>query len=372
MNLSLEHKALFCLLRAGLWETVPDDLSLFPLTDARWWNVYRMATRQTVTGIVYRGLHHLPDALLPGEALMIRWVAETDRIERANRKMNTALERLVKLMNADGLHPVLLKGQGVAALYEYPLLRECGDIDLYFPSEEEERKAAELVRRFGCNIERQPDGSNSYRWQNVEVEHHFRLFDLSNPLLKGYLSALEGKCGFTALPLPGRRKEGMRKTETTVSVPAPLLNLVMLNAHLLKHLMGHGIGLRQFCDMARAYHVLRGSYAPDELEFVYKKTGLLKWSVQLHTFLTERLGLNYGELPYIDTEAFTSPRLLHIVLEGGNFGQYGETKGKVSQARWERKLHTFFSFWKRRDFSGVYAPKEAFWTSIKLIIGNIK
>lgn len=358
MSLSSEHKALFCLLRAGLWEVVPDDLSLFPLTDAEWWSVYEMSVKQTVTGIVYRGLHYLPDELLPGDDLMILWVAKADRIERRNRKMNTVVEQLVCLMTENGLHPVLLKGQGVADFYEVPLLRECGDIDLYFSSEEEERKAAELMRKFGCNPKRQPDGSSSYRWQDVEVEHHTRLFDLYNPFLKGYLSTLVKESGFTAL--------------RTLTVPAPLLNMVMLNAHLLKHLMGHGIGLRQFCDMARAYHTLYGSYDPEKLETVYKKTGLYKWSIQLHAFLTEYLGLHYGNLPYIDTDASTSPRLLHIVLEGGNFGQYGKTKGKPSQTRWERKLHTFFSFWKHRDFSGVYAPKEAFWTSVKLIIGNIQ
>lgn len=51
MNLSTEHKALFSLLRAGLWEREADDLSPFPLTDAQWWEVYRMSVRQTVAGI---------------------------------------------------------------------------------------------------------------------------------------------------------------------------------------------------------------------------------------------------------------------------------------------------------------------------------
>lgn len=155
-------------------------------------------------------------------------------------------------------------------------------------------------------------------------------------------------------------------------MPSPLLNLLLLNTHLLKHIIGHGVGLRQFCDMARAYHNLQGCYAPEELEAVYKRTGLMKWSVQLHTFLTEHLGLHRAELPFMDMDVCTSPELLHIVLEGGNFGQYGDTKGKASQARWERKLRTFFSFWKHRDFSNAYARKEAFWTSIKLMIGNLK
>lgn len=393
MKLATEHKALFCLLRAGLWEREPDDLSLFPLTDAEWWEVYRLAVRQTVAGIAYRGLHHLPEALLPGDELMMHWVAKADRIERANRQMNAVLCQLLQLMNRNDLHPVLLKGQGVAAFYEQPLLRECGDIDLYFPREGEERKATELMRQAGCLPEAQPDGSRSYTWQGVEIEHHTRLFDLYNPLLKGYLAALTGKHGFANQPLSshpvettedamnahlpetgdeaatGKRPEA---TAATLFVPSPLLNLLLLNAHLMKHLAGHGIGLRQFCDMARAYHALRGSYSPAELESAYRRTGLFKWSVQLHTLLTEHLGLRYAALPYPGTDACTSPELLHIVLEGGNFGQYGETKGGNAQAGWMRKWRTFCSFWKRRGFSLGYSRGETFWISMRLIVGNLR
>lgn len=360
------------MLRAGLWEKEPDDLSPFPLTDTEWWFVYRMSVRQTVTGIVYRGLHYLPDEWLPDDALMIRWVAETDRIERRNRKMNTVLEQLFRQMNNRGLHPILLKGQGIAAFYERPLLRECGDIDLYFPSKEEERQAADLMRKAGCRTERQADGSNNYSRQGVEVEHHTRLFDLYNPLLKGFLSSLIRKYGMTEMDLIPDTPENGEAARTKITVPSPLLNVVMLNTHLLKHLMGHGIGLRQFCDMARAYHTLHGSYSPEELKAVYRRTGLFKWSVQLHTFLTEHLGLHRNELPYMETETTTSPCLLHIVLDGGNFGKYGETKGKASLTKWERKIRTFLSFWKRRDFSGLYARKEAFWTLSRLVIGNMK
>lgn len=50
-----ELRSLFVLLRSGLWEKDPEDLSLFPLSDAGWLNVYRESVRQTVTGLVYRG-----------------------------------------------------------------------------------------------------------------------------------------------------------------------------------------------------------------------------------------------------------------------------------------------------------------------------
>lgn len=365
MTLSGEHTALFTLLRAGLWEKEPDDLSAFPLTDTQWWEVYRMAVRQTVVGIVWRGLHHLPDPLLPGDAMMIRWVAKADSIERRSRQMNAVTLRLLRLMEENGLHPILLKGQSVATLYEHPLMRQCGDIDLYFPSKDEELRAAHLMESHACTMEQRPDGSRCYSWQGVEVEHHSHLFDLHTPWLHGYLSSLIRQHGFTNQSLSHQPAD-------TASVPAPLLCLLLLDAHMLKHLMGNGLGLRQFCDMARAYHTLRGNYSPAELEAVYRRTGLLKWNLQLHAFLVSHLGLSPHDLPYACTENTASPRLLHIILDGGNFGQYRESGGKVFHSGWERKLWTFFSFWKHRDFSYAYAPAEAFWTSLKLMIGNLK
>ena len=97
MNLSTEHKALFSLLRAGLWEREADDLSPFPLTDAQWWEVYRMSVRQTVAeqeeGRAESGAnlvvvtHKAPDAALSatvaalGELDTVREVVSVMRVE---------------------------------------------------------------------------------------------------------------------------------------------------------------------------------------------------------------------------------------------------------------------------------------------------
>lgn len=101
MTLSSEYMALFSLLRAGLWEREPDDLSPFPLTDDEWRDVYQMAVRQTVAGIAYRGLHHLPDVLLPGDDLMIRWVAQAERIEQKNKLLTLNLEHILFIRHLD-------------------------------------------------------------------------------------------------------------------------------------------------------------------------------------------------------------------------------------------------------------------------------
>ena len=125
-------EALLLLLRAGLWEKELEDLSIFPLSADDWTEIFRMARRQTVTGIVYRGLCRLPDSFLPPESVLLPWVATVERIERSNHRMNTVLLGLYRRCYSVGVEPVLQKGQGVALFYEQPWVRECGDIDLYF------------------------------------------------------------------------------------------------------------------------------------------------------------------------------------------------------------------------------------------------
>ena len=147
-----EHKVLFQLVRAGLWERVPEDTSLFPLTPEQWSEVYRLACQQTVVGIVFRGMDFLPAACLPPEPVLARWVAAVDAIERKNLKTYRILDELYAFFRRQGLHPILQKGQGVALYYERPLLRVPGDIDLYFSTKNEFRTAVRSIRSRGISV----------------------------------------------------------------------------------------------------------------------------------------------------------------------------------------------------------------------------
>jgi len=293
-------------------------------------------------------------------------VAETDRIERRNREMDSAVCALFRAFRQRGLHPLLLKGQGVARFYAEPSVRQCGDIDLYFPSREEAERAEAEVRKSGLDPHRAPDGSCCYSWRGAEVEHHPALFDLQNPLRRGVLRRLEQEHRPATLRL-GTEADG---ASDLVDVPAPLCNLLLLNAHILKHLVGRGIGLRQFCDMARAYHALRGLYFPETLKTLYAQTGLTAWSNQLHAFLTRHLALPDTDLPYRDQVVTPSPRLFRFVLEGGNFGQRGED-GVQAKSAWRRKWRTLSAFWRNRSLSLDYAPAETFWSMARLVRGNL-
>lgn len=354
-------KALLVLLRAGLWNKFVDDLSLFPLSAEEWETVHAEARRQTVTGLVYRGICSLPDECMPPQKLMFRWMVNIDRIEQRNKNMNLTLLNLTRELEAMGMKPVVLKGQGIASLYEEPGLRECGDIDLYYPNEVDRIKAEEWIRKQGVILESKADGSTSYFLNQIEVEHHPELFDLQTPKVQGFLKALVSEKGLTWMEIDGKGK---------VSVPSPLLNLLLLNTHILKHAMGKGIGLRQLCDMARAYAVLGKEVDGEELRCIYRKTGIGKWSRLLHAFLVDILGMPEAYLPYREEKRETAAPLWNIVLRGGNFGQNGEAEKSMNGPIWLRKWHTCQAFLKNARFSLKYAPDEAMHTFGQLIKGQ--
>ena len=106
-----------------------------------WNSIYRESRRQTVTGIVHSGLSFIPEEFLPDEGLMTKWTAAAFLIEQASRKMDAIVAGVAGKFLGLGLHPVLLKGQAAARLYREPLLRECGDIDLYFADRSEWKEA---------------------------------------------------------------------------------------------------------------------------------------------------------------------------------------------------------------------------------------
>lgn len=356
------HAALLTLLRSGLWEKDIDNLSCFPLSDEEWKAVFRIACRQTVTGLVYQGLQYLPDGMLPPEPVLIRWTAEVDAIERMNLKVNRSLSELYALLVSHDLNPILLKGQGVAQFYEKPLLRECGDIDLYFNNERTFSIVTAYVRWCRIPVYKKPDKSLFYLWQGIEVEHHKRLFDLYNPFLQCYADRLECEKGYVQQVI--HSQSGLR-----ITIPSPFLNLLMLDLHILKHALGWGIGLRQLCDMARACYKLHEEINTEEMEKVCTELGLSRWNPLLHAFLKEQLGLPVSCLPY-GTVAPDAGVLLDIIWRSGNFGYQLSGRNDSGRPAWKRKLRTADAVRQNLNFARRYAPKESFWLVCDLLKGQ--
>lgn len=466
------------MLRSGLWGGADDEVTSFPLTAEEWKKVREEAARQAVIGTIFSGICLLPEQLMPDEGELSVWMALADKTERRNRKMGKVLKDLTAKFVKGGLHPVLQKGLAVARYYPRPELRSSGDIDLYFgedlgkavrlieaegteanrteaeggkdiegredreiregreaedkkvrdaksrevevreakSGEAEVREAksreAEGTEAEGISVNMMPDGSGSFVWEGIDIELHGRLLDLrsSEKLVR------EAPCGgFEPTPLA----DGLR-------VPSPEITALLLNAHILKHALGKGIGLRQLCDLAMFYHSMfeaagtgdcgtngcgearsegineyvSGGFG-ERVRELYRKAGILKWSTLLHSYLVEVIGLPEYELPYSETLVAVEP-LRRIVDAGGNFGQHGKVReggrekeknrrdaagekngngrtggdGRKKDGKnggvLRRKMRTAGAFVKRARFSFEYAPAEALSLVRELFLGQFR
>jgi hypothetical protein len=355
--------AFFELLRCGLWEREIEDLSLFPLSDSQWLWIYKQAIRQTVQGILYRGFQYLPEELFPPENILLRWVVEIDHVENRNLRTERVIEALYQRFGLYGIRPVLQKGQGIAMMYEHPELRVCGDIDFYFSDKKSFKSIKRVLKENGVEIHTQADGSYEYFWEGIQVEHHCILIDLQNPFTYSFLHQLENTKTF---------EETYINKEILIKVPEPSLNLLMLDTHIMKHAFILGIGLRQFCDLARAYYIygLRNKINGEELKKIYKKIGIRKWSSLLHSFLVEYIGLSESYLPYKEEKIVDSQTLLNLIMKSGNFGQHIPEWKVASQNFISRKLYTFKTMYRNRKVSFKYAPFETICKFLHLLLGQ--
>lgn len=325
-------RAFFALLRSGFYERAltPEELPLIAsLSTSDWMNLTRLARQQAVPGLIYRAFTLLPrDIQVPGDAVL-SLMARSEEIAHRNRVKAGVTERLIARFSEQGLTPLVMKGATVAAYYARPELRESGDIDFYFP-EEQLKAAAECLTAPTVT----PDGITS-KEDGVDIDLHDRYFDLH--------------CPSRVLPEPG----------------TPEATLLMLSAHILKHAIGTGVGVRQCCDMAAAYRALKDEIDPAALRKLFKQTGTLRWNRLLFSFLADWLGLE-------EKARVSSAPLLQIILEGGNFGHYAATRqAALGASNRQRKRDTFRRFLHRLPFSLRYAPRETFARIFSLLRGNI-
>ena len=156
-----------------------------------------------------------------------------------------------------------------------------------------------------------------------------------------------------------------------IDVPSPVLNLILLNAHILKHVLGYGIGLRQLCDMARASYSLHDKVDGNLIREIYGRLGIGRWSRLLYAFLVNDLGLPGDDSPY-EVVDYKRDTLRRIILRGGNFGLHsGGRHADGRQGKWIRKYYTLVSHLRNVGFAMRYAPEEMFWTVWNLTKGQV-
>lgn len=306
--------AFFPLLQAGLWEK---DISLLPFGDVDFRAIYHLANQQTVVGLLAAGLDHVADIRLPDDTI-VPFAGDAIDSERRNQAMNRFLRQLFTVFRNNGVHAILLRGQGVAQCYERPLWRGIGDIDLLLGPDDYRRAAKNLATRAS----------------SVSGEDHGRLHIALtfNP----WVVELHGTLSLPLFPRVNKalrhiqddllRKDHVRLWDNDgvpIPLPAPDDDILVVFSHILGHFFNEGVGLRQVCDWCRLLYTHRDTLDRSLLRRRLTSMRLMSEWKTFSAFAVGSLAMPPDAMPFYSPDRKwerKASRLRSLILMYGNFG----------------------------------------------------
>lgn len=354
------ERAFFYLLKVGLWGKGKRNEAFFSLSEDEWSLLYKRAREQTVEAILYDGILRLRPENLPPRLLQIKWSVQVDRIERRNQLANKHIAEQYEFFIGHGLQPLLLKGQGLAATYANPSHRVCGDIDWYFERREELVLARLQLTKLG--VPKLLEGSQVYLWKDSELDLHDRLFDLYNPFSKKILKQLRRDFPDTTVAIDGKQ----------IPILAPQVQVLQVAAHILKHSLAFGVGLRQFCDLASLYNKYSAELEGKRLNQIYNRLGLSRWFTAVHQLLVDNIGLRKEMLPFPVSKTPSSLTIIDEVWTVGNFGFHDTSNMEKIEGDYMLRKNRTATLTKRLLKYFPYVPKEAFWFPFIHFLNGVK
>lgn len=308
-----ELEALMAVVRCALHGGVPSEVSHFE-------RLLSAAQRQTVDSLLW-GLPSLPVPEGERDGLL-QWLPGVAACEAQALRMNRWVATLGRLLDEGGVRYAVMKGQTCAHYYPQPLLRCTGDIDVYVPAAHYER-ARQLLAASGLQLKERTMLHDTYTRGALIVELHFAISRLQWPASDRRLRAMTARDFDEAppaadhfLPIGGR----------DIRTLPPELNMVLLTAHALQHVICGGLGLRQIIDWQLVLTATAGDIDFPRLLRMLDETGLRPMFEVLGRVNVSHLGMDGSLLAAqgirLDSRQTVrlAERLLNWTALCGNFG----------------------------------------------------
>lgn len=336
------------------------------LKEVDWKELYAIAQKQALLGVLFYGIRQLPKELAPEQKLLMQWMVMAEQIRKQNIRLFQNSVKVCKNFENEGFANCILKGQGNALLYPDPYMRTPGDIDIYLTGGR--KKIMKYVDRV-CPTQVMRYHHVDFPVMKTAIEVHFTpsymFCPIYNQRMQKWFEEVMGEQCNHRVSLPDGYGE--------IHVPQASFNVIYILSHLYRHIFTEGIGLRQLLDY---YYVLVKWHTDltnltdsnkslpqmtqintdlDTLRHELKYLGLWKFAQTVMYVLHEVFGLSEDRMiaPMDEREGRF---LLDEIMRGGNFGQYDDRMGsKVG----ESKIHRYFRMNLRNLRFVKHCPTEA-------------
>ena len=343
------------------------------LKEVDWKELYAIAQKQALLGVLFYGIQRLPKELAPEQKLLMQWMAMTEMIRKQNIKLFQNSVKVCQNFENEGFANCIVKGQGNALLYPDSYMRTPGDIDIYLAGGR--KRVMEYVNKV-CPNQVMRYHHVDFPVMKTAIEVHFTpsymFFPIHNSRMqKWFKEVMDLQCS-NVVTLPDGYGE--------ITVPTTPFNVVYVLSHLYRHVFTEGIGLRQLLDyyfVVMMWHTdltnLTDSDSADlaALQWELKRLGLWKFAGAVMYVLHEVFGLE-EDMMIVPMNEKEGMFLLDEIMRGGNFGQYDDRLGDKTG---EGKVHRYFRMSLRNMRFVRHYPSEAlceplfrtwFWTWKKL------
>lgn len=336
------------------------------LKEVDWKELYAIAKKQALLGVLFHGIRRLPKELAPEQKLLMQWMVMAEMIRKQNIRQFQDSVKVCKNFENEGFANCILKGQGNALLYPDPYMRTPGDIDIYLAGGR--KRVMQYINKV-CPNQVMRYHHVDFPVMKTAIEVHFTpsymFFPIHNSRMQKWFKEVMGEQCNHRVSLPDGYGE--------IHVPQVSFNVIYILSHLHRHIFTEGIGLRQLLDY---YFVLLKWHTDltnltdsnkslpqmtqintdlDALRHELKYLGLWKFAGAVMYVLHEVFGLSEDRM-IVPMDEREGRFLLDEIMRGGNFGQYDTRLGSKEN---EGKLHRYLRMSLRNLRFVKHYPTEA-------------
>ena len=216
-------------------------------SEMEWKDLVALANRQGTSALVFNEVLNRKDDVPDDMRQQMRSMCAMQMM-RQPRLQNLIITTFDALLHA-GLHPVLLKGFGLAELYPRPELRSWGDLDVYV-GPDQYHDAAEILRKAFPEARHHDEEWEELKHYNFVlpdglVEMHRVSVKMEHPRDKKVYYALEREA------MSPDRVEclALREPDMRIDIPEGRFNMLFTFLHAWNHFVDEGLGMKQLCDV---------------------------------------------------------------------------------------------------------------------------
>ncbi len=349
------HNKFFELIKISLGNC--KGLSRVPDED-EWNKLFDLAYEHSLAAVLFDGVKKAFPQEQEKSDIFFEWFDIQNQVSAMNKQQNKRTKELCVLLENAGFRCCVLKGQGTALYYEYPELRQCGDIDIWVTkdgrskTDDVRNEILQFVRLRGYHIGHVDiKHSDIDFFEDVPVEVHFLPSWMYNPFTNKKLQSF----------FRDKADKEFNNYDTESGFPHTTIDfdLVYSIVHIYRHIFSEGIGLRQLMDY---YYILLHSSSRQRWDayHVLKELKMSSFVGGIMWILKECFGMTSTYLLCPINEKHGN-FLLTEIMSAGNFGLSDARTRRVYKDR--RFLRGLVQVKRNLRFVSYY-PSEVLWSPL--------